>query len=64
MIGSKRNSSNAFTNSSARRRAVPRNLVTTGDVTVEDYDTERSMIFNSGATGLIDMSKVQTTPNK
>lgn len=50
-------------NSSAKRRTLPRNLVTAGDITVEDYDTERSMVFNRGGTGLIDMSKVQT-PNK
>ena len=51
-------------NSSAKRRTLPRNLVTSGDLTVEDYDTERSsMVFNNVRTGLIDMSKVQT-PNK
>jgi hypothetical protein len=43
---------------------MPRNIVTYGDITVEDYDTERSsMVFNTAATGLIDMSKVQT-PSK
>lgn len=63
-MSSKRHSNVQQANSSAKRRTLPRNLVSSGDITVEDYDTERSMVFNSGGTGLIDMSKVQQTPNK